>query len=43
MLLVMSKILRAKDLQVLQLKLITMIENGNYATIKFSRRPIKNQ
>ena len=31
----MSKILRAKDLQVLQLKLITMIENGNYATIKF--------
>ena len=43
MLLVMRKILRAKNLQVLQMKLITMIENGNYARIKFSKRPIKDQ
>ena len=43
MLLVMSKILRAKNLQVLQMMLITMTENGNYARIKFSKRPRKDQ
>ena len=33
----------SKVLQVLQMKLITMIEHGNYARIKFSKRSIKNQ
>ena len=39
----MSKILRAKILQVLQMKLITMIANGSYAKIKFSKQPVKGQ
>ena len=39
----MSKILRAKILQVLQMKLITIIANGNYARIKFSKQQIKDQ
>ena len=39
----MSKILRAKILQILQMKLIPMIANGNHARIKFSKGPIKNQ
>ena len=41
--LALSKILRAKILQILQMKLIPMIANGNYARIKFSKRLIKNQ
>ena len=37
----MSKIWGAKILQILQMKLIPTIANGNYARIKFSKRPIK--